>query len=91
MSIDRERVPRWRQGFRLQYEAAQAAHVLLYPEGMVRFNMSAGAIGALVDGTRTVAAIVAQLEQQFPGVPELGDDVEGFMETARAEHWIEFV
>jgi hypothetical protein len=27
--------------------------------------------------------------EQFPGVPELGDDIEQFMEVARAQHWIE--
>ncbi len=37
---------------------------------------------------RDVAAIIAELENQFPGVPELGDDIEQFMEVARAEHWI---
>ena len=29
---------------RLQWEPAQEAHVLLYPEGMVKLNGSAGAI-----------------------------------------------
>ncbi|WP_175690323.1 pyrroloquinoline quinone biosynthesis peptide chaperone PqqD [Burkholderia anthina] len=89
MSFDRNRVPRWRTGFRFQFEPAQDAHVLLYPEGMIKFNGSAGAIGQLIDGVRSVADIVAHLEGQFPGVPELGVDVEDFMETARAEHWIE--
>ncbi|MCR4466992.1 pyrroloquinoline quinone biosynthesis peptide chaperone PqqD [Burkholderia sp. SCN-KJ] len=88
MNFDRNRVPRWRPGFRFQFEPAQHAHVLLYPEGMVRFNESASAIGGLIDGTRTVADIVAHLERQFPDVPELGTDVEDFMETARAQHWI---
>jgi len=35
-----------------------------------------------------VAAIIKDLEQQFPGVPEVADDIEQFMEVARAEHWI---
>jgi len=43
----------------------------------------------LIDGERSVAAIIGELEQQFPGVPELGEDIEQFMEVARAEHWIE--
>jgi pyrroloquinoline quinone biosynthesis protein D len=90
MNFDRNRVPRWRPGFRFQFEPAQHAHVLLYPEGMVRFNESASAIGGLIDGTRTVADIVAHLERQFPDAPDLGVDVEGFMETARDRHWIEF-
>ncbi|WP_323123254.1 pyrroloquinoline quinone biosynthesis peptide chaperone PqqD [Burkholderia alba] len=89
MSFDRNRVPRWRRGFRFQFEPAQHAHVLLYPEGMVKFNESASAIGQLIDGARSVADIVAHLERQFPGVPDLGADVEDFMEAARAQHWIE--
>lgn len=89
MSFDRNLTPRWRPGYRFQYEPAQKAHVLLYPEGMIKLNESASAIGQLIDGQRTVAAIIANLNEQFPGVPELGDDIEQFMEVARVEHWIE--
>ncbi|WP_409279038.1 pyrroloquinoline quinone biosynthesis peptide chaperone PqqD [Pseudomonas defluvii] len=89
MSFDRNLTPRWRPGYRFQYEPAQKAHVLLYPEGMIKLNESASAIGQLIDGQRTVAAIIAHLDEQFPGVPELGDDIEQFMEVARVEHWIE--
>ncbi|NBA96350.1 pyrroloquinoline quinone biosynthesis peptide chaperone PqqD [Pseudomonas sp. R5(2019)] len=91
MSFDRELTPKWRQGYRYQYEPAQKGHVLLYPEGMIKLNESAAAIGGLIDGQRTVAAIISELDRQFPGVPELGDDIEQFMEVARAEHWIELV
>ena len=89
MSFDRNRTPRWRHGYRFQYEPAQKAHVLLYPEGMIKLNESAAAIGGLIDGARSVRAIIAELDQKYPGVPELGEDVEQFMEVARAQHWIE--
>ncbi|QKZ07113.1 MULTISPECIES: pyrroloquinoline quinone biosynthesis peptide chaperone PqqD [Pseudomonas] len=89
MSLDRNLTPTWRPGYRFQYEPAQKGHVLLYPEGMIKLNDSASAIGGLIDGQRSVAAIIAELDKQFPGVPELGDDIEQFMEVARAEHWIE--
>ncbi|AYF51281.1 pyrroloquinoline quinone biosynthesis peptide chaperone PqqD [Pseudomonas sp. 13B_2.1_Bac1] len=88
MSFDRSRKPTWRQGYRYQYEPAQKGHVLLYPEGMIKLNDSAALIGGLIDGDRDVAAIITELERQFPGVPELGEDIEQFMEVARAEHWI---
>ena len=88
MSFDRAQVPAWRRGYRFQYEPAQKGHVLLYPEGMIKLNDSAALIGGLIDGQRNVAAIIAELDKQFPGVPELGDDIEQFMEVARAEHWI---
>ena len=89
MSFDRSKVPSWRPGYRFQYEPAQKGHVLLYPEGMIKLNESAALIGGLIDGERDVAAIINELDQQFPGVPELGDDIEQFMEVARAQHWIE--
>ncbi|QXH47340.1 pyrroloquinoline quinone biosynthesis peptide chaperone PqqD [Pseudomonas xanthosomatis] len=88
MSFDRNLTPNWRPGYRFQYEPAQKGHVLLYPEGMIKLNDSAGLIGGLIDGQRSVAAIIDALQQQFPDVPEVGDDIEQFMEVARAEHWI---
>lgn len=89
MSFDRQQTPSWRRGYRFQFEPAQNGHVLLYPEGMIKLNESASAIGGLIDGQRSVAAIIEALSEQFPGFPELGADVEQFMEVARAEHWIE--
>ncbi|WP_339464443.1 pyrroloquinoline quinone biosynthesis peptide chaperone PqqD [Pseudomonas sp. EA_65y_Pfl2_P74] len=89
MSFDRSKIPTWRPGYRFQYEPAQKGHVLLYPEGMIKLNDSAALIGGLIDGERDVAAIIAKLDEQFPDVPELGDDIEQFMEVARAQHWIE--
>ena len=89
MSFDRSKTPTWRQGYRFQYEPAQKGHVLLYPEGMIKLNDSAALIGGLIDGQRDVAAIIGELDAQFPDVPELGQDIEQFMEVARAEHWIE--
>ncbi|MCG5071953.1 pyrroloquinoline quinone biosynthesis peptide chaperone PqqD [Paraburkholderia sp. RG36] len=90
MSFDRTRIPDWRRGYRFQFEPAQNAHVVLYPEGMVKLNESAAAIGSLINGLRSVVEIIAQLSQQYPGVPELAEDVEQFMEVAHAKHWIEF-
>ena len=89
MSFDRSKIPTWRQGYRYQYEPAQKGHVLLYPEGMIKLNESAALSGGLIDGQRDVAAIIAELDAQFPGVPELTEDIEQFMEVARAQHWIE--
>ena len=73
--------------FRLQWEPAQSAHVLLYPEGMVKLNDSAGEIMTRVDGARTVAEIVADLEQKFETTGLL-QDVTGFMEVAHGQGWI---
>jgi pyrroloquinoline quinone biosynthesis protein D len=75
-------------GMRLQWEPAQEAHVLLYPEGMVRLNGSAGAIMSRCDGVRTVAEIVADLEQAY-GATGLAADVSAFVALALEKHWLE--
>jgi pyrroloquinoline quinone biosynthesis protein D len=75
-------------GMRLQWEAAQEAHVLLYPEGMVKLNGSAGAIMSRCDGVRTVADIVADLERSF-GLSGLAADVRAFVTLALERHWLE--
>ena len=76
------------RGFRLQWEPAQEAHVLLYPEGMVKLNSSAAAILTRCDGVRTVADIVADIERTY-GMTGLSDDVSAFMAMARAKSWLE--
>ena len=76
------------RGFRLQWEPAQDAHVLLYPEGMVKLNRSAGEIMSRCDGERTVAQIVADLEHAF-GVADLGGDVTAFVSMALGKSWLE--
>lgn len=75
-------------GLRLQWEPAQDAHVLLFPEGMVKLNGSAGAIMSRCDGVRTVAEIVADLEQAY-GASGLAADVEAFVKLALEKRWLE--
>lgn len=84
------RVPCLRPGYRFQWEPAQNAHVLLYPEGMVKLNGSAGAVLKEVDGHRDVAAIVSALEQQFPEAGSLESDVREFLNDAERQQWILF-
>lgn len=75
------------QGFRLQWEPAQACHVLLYPEGMVKLSQSAGEIVRRCDGQRTVATIVAELEAAF-GASGLEGEVRSFIELAARQRWL---
>ena len=75
-------------GMRLQWEEAQQAHVLLYPEGMVKLNGSAGAIMSRCDGRRTLEEIVADLETTF-GVGGLSADVTAFVSMALGKNWLE--
>ena len=73
---------------RLQWEAAQEAHVLLYPEGMVKLNGTAGAILSRCDGERTLAEIVADLERSY-GASGLTKDVSDFVNFALEKRWLE--
>jgi pyrroloquinoline quinone biosynthesis protein D len=80
--------PALAHGMRLQWEPAQESHVLLYPEGMVKLNGSAGAIMSRCDGVRTLGEIVADLEQAF-GASGLAPDVNAFVEFALGKRWLE--
>ena len=82
-----ESVPRVGPGFRLQFEPAQDCHVLLYPEGMVKLNPSAGEIMKRCDGQRSVAAVVAELESAF-AAQGLEGDVLAFIAMAGQQRWL---
>jgi pyrroloquinoline quinone biosynthesis protein D len=73
--------------YRFQWEPAQQAHVLLFPEGMIKLGGSAGEILKRVDGKASVGAIIEALQQAFPGA-ELRADVVQFLEEAHAKGWI---
>ncbi len=74
--------------FRLQWEPAQDAHVLLYPEGMVKLNQSAGEILKRCDGTRDIDTLIADLQQAF-NTQDLGDEVRLFIAEAGRRGWLE--
>ena len=86
--VSERAVPVVARGFRLQFEPAQEAHVLLYPEGMVKLNNSAAAIMTRCDGVRTVADIVADIERTYE-VTGLAGDVAAFVVMARDNGWLE--
>lgn len=87
-AIDESSKPRVGRAFRLQWEPAQSAHVLLYPEGMVRLNGSAGAILSRCDGVRTLGSIVADLERTFE-TSGLAPEVLAFATLALEKGWLE--
>ena len=82
-------VTRIGHGFRLQWEPAQSCFVLLYPEGMVKLNQSAGEIMRRCDGQRDIAAIVADLETAFSATG-LEPDVLAFVDLARRQRWLDW-
>jgi pyrroloquinoline quinone biosynthesis protein D len=81
--------PHVSSGFRLQWEPAQSCHVLLYPEGMIKLNQSAGEIMSRCDGQRELTQIVADLERAFSAT-NLEPDVRAFMAIAHQQRWLEW-
>jgi pyrroloquinoline quinone biosynthesis protein D len=76
------------RGYRLQWEAAQNAHVLLFPEGLIKLNVSAGEILRRCDGNATLADITADLETAF-AKNDLSDDVMRFVAVALEQQWLQ--
>ncbi|MDV2441057.1 pyrroloquinoline quinone biosynthesis peptide chaperone PqqD [Acinetobacter gerneri] len=87
----REKIVKWRAGYRFQFEPAQNKYVILYPEGMIQLNESASEIGRFIDGKMTTEQIIFQLIQKYPDAAELAVDVDDFMQVAQQQHWIDFV
>jgi len=75
------------RGFRLQWEAAQNSYVLLFPEGIIKLNATAGEIMKRCDGRATIAEITTDLEQAF-ATSGLCGDVMAFIAMAREKQWL---
>jgi pyrroloquinoline quinone biosynthesis protein D len=85
--IDTAARPSLDRRFRLQWEAAQNAHVLLYPEGMIKLNNSAGEILQRCDGMTSIAGITTDLEKAF-ATTGLLKDVAAFIGMAVEKKWV---
>lgn len=79
--------PRMASHYRLQWEKVQNSWVLLYPEGMVKLNGSAGEIMQHLDGVKTVQTVIDNLEKQFE-TTELASDVLDFLAIAQRQGWV---
>ncbi len=87
VSFSDEQIPEIAPGFRFQWEEAQGCYVILYPEGMVKLNPSAGEILKLCDGKISIGAIIDELSQRFDN-PNIRPDVLKFLEVAHDNGWI---
>jgi pyrroloquinoline quinone biosynthesis protein D len=74
--------------YRFQWEEAQECHVLLFPEGLVKLSGSAAEIMQRCQQPTTLVALVVELQQTFPGVEGLENDVREFLNDAREQEWI---
>ncbi len=88
MTVTTASVPKIGRHFRIQWEEAQKAYVLLYPEGMVKLNQSAGEILKRCTGEANVGDITADLEKTF-NAQGLQQDVINFVELALQQKWVE--
>jgi len=85
--IDHDSRPAIQRRFRLQWEAAQNVHVLLYPEGMIKLNASAAEILKRCNGEATIGQITADLERAF-ATSGLSSDVIAFVAMALENQWL---
>jgi coenzyme PQQ biosynthesis protein PqqD len=60
-----EDVPRLPRGVRLRFDEVRGAHILLAPERAFDLDAIAAEVLGLVDGTRSVDAIVAELAAKY--------------------------
>ena len=66
--------PRLVTGARLRYDEVREEHLLLIPEGVVRFNPTAAEVLELCDGERSLDDIVGALSARYEGA-DVRDDV----------------
>jgi len=70
-----------------RWEVPQRAHVLLYPEGIVKLNETAAAIIETATGAASVGAAIASLAARYER-SDLEPKIIAFLEDARAKGWI---
>jgi pyrroloquinoline quinone biosynthesis protein D len=69
-----------------RWEEPQQAHVLLYPEGVVKVNETGAAILKLCNGINSVADLVSELNDKY--TTDVSESVCKFLEVAHAKGWI---
>ena len=82
--MTRAQAPRLHTKVRLQRDEVRGRDVLLYPEGLVGLNPTGAEILGLCDGVRSLADIVAAMEQRY-GVTGLDGDVAAFLDGLAAK------
>ena len=75
--------------YRMQWEDKQNCYVLLFPEGMIQLNISAGEILSRLQKPCLYTDLIADLQQAYPDVVDLKRDVEEFLQTATDNGWID--
>ena len=89
MTIEQKNIFKIAAHHRFQWEEAQQSHVILFPEGMVKLNGSAGEILSLVDGKNSIDQIIASLKIKFKDVEGIEKDILSMIQFALDKAWIE--
>jgi len=79
-----------RSPFLFRWEESQQAHVLLYPEGIVKLNASGGEILKRCDGKTRVVELIDQLAQSYNAsdIDAIRNGVLNFLEVSHGKGWI---
>jgi pyrroloquinoline quinone biosynthesis protein D len=73
--------------YHFRWEEPQQAHVLLYPEGIVKLNETAAAILEVCTAAPSIAAGAEELSLRY-GKQDLCAEVLKFLEVAHAKGWV---
>ncbi|GIK25061.1 MAG: coenzyme PQQ synthesis protein D [Betaproteobacteria bacterium] len=88
--FDTRTAPQLAPRYVFRWEPSQDAYVLLYPEGIIKLNGSAGEILKRCDGSRSEDAIVVELQQVFPdGGAAVAESTRQFLAFARGRGWLQ--
>lgn len=89
LSINAQERPVLNTKFILRWEATQDAHVLLYPEGVIKLNSSAAEILKRCTGETTVIDMVRELKTLFADDSgEIEQGIYRFLEASYGRGWI---
>lgn len=89
MSTFDQQCPRLSPHYVFRYEASQQAHILLYPEGLIKLNPAAAEILQRCNGETTPEGIIAALDAAFPGNTEaITRDTLAFLHAAYDKGWL---
>lgn len=86
-SFPQDAIPEINPLYLLRWEEIQKAHVLLYPEGVVKLNDTAAMILSRCDGVHSAREIAEQLSLEF-GDDAVATSVFKFLEVSDAKGWI---
>lgn len=89
LSVYAQKKPVLNTKFILRWEGTQDAHVLLYPEGVIKLNNSAAEILKRCTGEVTVLEMVNELKTLFANDgSEIEQGIYRFLEASYGRGWI---